>query len=316
MLNQKLAKHSKCSARNSRHFYECLRRINPYFLTGMQLRMFPVNFIRIILFGPVDEKLNENSTQIPFITQTPEEIYDSGNVAKVPIIFSKTSGEADIPSLISTGYGLIGDAVFKLFWQGSGIGLLELMLSDNPAEKMKLIDKRYFSGRNLADVEINVFDNIITDRFHGVGTHKAIQRQSQISTTYAMLISGPIQHGLAASVVGAPTGPTLVHADDVFLIFNSTEVIKALKTTDSDYDLTKALTEVISHFAKYRTTNFTRKSQEYEDWPAVTNPCDIQYWNVSKDSAKMTSVPKITLRNYLFWQNLGLVDTLPNPYNC
>ncbi|CAL8073913.1 unnamed protein product [Orchesella dallaii] len=89
-FTNRLAKAIRCPQRDSEKLMTCLRKTRANFIIGAQLHFFNwIPFHPLIVFAPVVEPEGPDS----FLTRSPEEIYNSGEVEKKPWIFGQTLQE-------------------------------------------------------------------------------------------------------------------------------------------------------------------------------------------------------------------------------
>ncbi|CAG7711962.1 unnamed protein product [Allacma fusca] len=104
----KLAKLFFCPTENTKEMMACIRQINSAFIVANVLNLYELIPLPMILFAPTIEDANDPGS---YLTETPEEAYRRGTVARKPWIVSAVTQEGvmSLYYIVLTRYSMVED---------------------------------------------------------------------------------------------------------------------------------------------------------------------------------------------------------------
>lgn len=307
LVNTRLAKAMGCpyDEKNTKPYADCLKTRNPHMLTGKILNTFDWAFLPLVPIGTVVEKPGPGA----YLTETPEEAYKRGSVAKKPWVTLRTPDEGHLISTILDAFGV--QVALKMMWNNMAPTFLEFGQLSNKANLTKLITKFYTGSEDARAAKTTTpFGDIFTDRELGYGIHKAIQAHSEIAPTYAATYSYKAKKGLASIMGVNQDAYGVTHVDSLFTVFNMSIYQPGYMTTDPEFEIVKLMSNLYSNYAAKGVPSYTdgETGEDVKVWDPITDPSKINVIQIDKE-VKM--IPEPDTHRFKFWESLALADMKP-----
>ncbi|ODN01309.1 Venom carboxylesterase-6 [Orchesella cincta] len=285
----------------------CLRRQRGFDLVKMQISFLDTWPLALSLFRPVME--DEYQKEDPFLTETAEEAYARGTVDKVPWICGQAEDEGYTFLLSHVALGTFSNLRQK--WNTLAADFLNY--NDLPVDQDEItrrVNWWYFRNVNPANAPLKVYSDALGARLIHTGIHKALQAHSQHAETYAFMFGFNGKYNLATAAGIKPKEWVAVgHGEILGYILNSTNMYSGFKNTDSELVLSKILVNIIYNFVDKQIPGFTTETgDDFHLWNPISDPRNMSFLLIDKD---IKMIPEPYLKQILYWESLGLPDSLP-----
>ncbi|OXA51672.1 Venom carboxylesterase-6 [Folsomia candida] len=306
-LTKYYAKKLHCPVHSSDAIVSCLRRADAAELAKAQIPLLDDLPIPIYLFRAVLE--DNDQKEVPFMTETPEQIYRKNLAAPIPWIAGFTEDEGLTFLLPSVFRGTIKQ--LRSHWNILAPDFLDYQNLKNVDQDdvTKKINWLYFKQKTPLTATIKTFSDAVSLRFTVAGVHKALQAHSTLAPTYGYMFSYNGKYNLATLAGIKPQEWGVGQGEDLFYVLNSTHLYQGFQKTDHEMILAKIMVNLFGNFASKRYPTFTLENREdFQIWHPITDPRNMSFLLIHK---KIKMIPEPYLKQSVYWESIGLPDTTP-----
>ncbi|KAG6796126.1 juvenile hormone esterase precursor [Apis mellifera caucasica] len=268
-----------CPTRNVKEMIRCLR-----YRPARAIVETLANFMRFYYnpftpFGPVTEKVNNDSNSLPFIDRTPIEIINSGDVQDVPWVTGVTSEEGLYPvaefiakpealKLLDENWDLI--APYFLDYNYT-------IPKEKHVEVARLIRNYYFESNKIDETTLKHLIDVASDRFFITDGEKAARMQAKVNRQpvwfYYYTYKGA--HSISEIMSGTSNKYGVCHADDAYMVVDTPFL--ASTTTTNDIKMQKVLIDFWVSFVNNGVPNVNSVQ-----WPRLNpNEKSLHYLHIA-----------------------------------
>ncbi|XP_055376169.1 esterase-6-like [Condylostylus longicornis] len=285
-----IATEFKCPMDNGMAVKNCLKKIDGNELVTKGSTLF-TKFLNlpISIFGPVVEP---NSVSDPFITDFPENIIHSGNMANIPWIVSSCADDGAIIASILLNSNENGTKNFVEFSEKFDEILPIILYYDNndkvDREMMTSYLKRQYSLKEKSDITEENYWNIqrmLSDELMIEPIQDAVKLQREFSKapTYYYVYDNPPPYGFANVISNRPEmNFGTIHGDDLLLILKS-NIRDSHPWTEIERNLSAKFLEMYENFVETGIAKFGDDDFPLEVEDNLSSPKALL---ITKDSIK------------------------------
>ncbi|KAB0797801.1 hypothetical protein PPYR_08794 [Photinus pyralis] len=291
-----LANNLGCASTESKHVVECLRKISAVDIVQASSRLYEWATAPVIAFKPVVEGESANA----FLPDTPENLMRSGKSAKVPVLFSFTSGEG----ILFTGYIFNNSKLTREFTEGfEELGPTTFLYRDYKkySDITKKIRSFYLGNENVSLKKALQIINIGTDILVVYPIHILTDMHLKYAKTpvYQLMFDyrGARSYG---DLYGDPLhNYGVCHCDELLYLFK-TNLYGVYHESELEMKAVKGITKLWANFAK---TGNPTPNYEFSPWDPI-DMNNLTYYHIDNNFDGRTVKNALSDR-ISFWEDIA-----------